>query len=348
MVRSWHARGAVALGLTIATTLVMPIGSASAADNGTWAATPSVAGQQAPRQYFFLDMADGQTVTDSVTITNVSPQPKRLTLFPSDAYNVADGAGFAVTDFGAPVDDVGSWITLSRDAVIVPAATRDEKDEVVPGKVRVPFKVTVPRGAAPGDHAGAITTLEEAPPPSGDTSQLLVRRQLAVRTYVRVDGPLTTSLAVERVTLSAEAARLPFIGRQGAARVEYVIKNNGNTRVTPDRLVTLTGLFGRNLHTSPPGKTPEILPGSTVILYDDFEGLPVLDRVTARVDLSAAQGEVKAAGDTSEWVISLTFLILLVVLIVLVLLAIRFGPARKARAQQAGVEQGGAVVTEPV
>lgn len=293
-------------------------GSAQAADNGAWSAVPSVKGQQAPRQYVFIDGAGGQKVRDSVTLSNFTTEPLTLAIFPSDAYNIPEGGGFAVTDQGVPVKDVGSWITVSTKQVTIPPATLAANGDPVPGKRVVPFTVAIPKGASPGDHAGALTSLEGTPSPVGDQSQILVRRQLAVRIYVRVDGPLTTQIVVERVQLTAQPARLPFIGRQGGAFVDYSIKNVGNTRVIPDRIVELQGLFGRTLHATPPGPATELLPGSTVVLRESFNGMPVLDRVTATVELQTPDGEASAKGDTTEWVISLTFLLLLLLLLLVI------------------------------
>lgn len=312
----WSRAGLVPLLLVVG----LGVGStpANAADNGAWSAVPAVKGQQAPRQYVFVDGAGGQKVRDSITLSNFTSEPLILDVFPSDAYNISDGGGFAVTDKGAPLKDVGAWTTVSTKRVTIPPATTAADGDTVPGTRDVSFTIAIPKGATPGDHAGALTTLEGIPEPIGNQSQVLVRRQLAVRIYVRVDGPLTTQIVVERVQLTAQPARLPFIGRQGAAIVDYSIRNVGNTRVTPDRTVELQGLFGQTLHAAPLAPSTELLPGSVVVLRESFAGMPVLNRVTATVELRSPDGKASSVGDTTEWVVSLTFLLLLLLFLLLV------------------------------
>jgi len=304
--------------------ILTPAAPVQAADNGAWAVTPTQKGDFTPRQYFFVEASGGQSIRDSITIKNVSDQPLVLDVYPADAFNVPVGGGFALKDQDVANSDVGTWIKLSRSKVEVPAATIDGKTgNIVPGESRVPFVMTVPRGVSPGDHAGGIATLEPAPKASpGGGSQLLLRRNLGVRMYVRISGPLTPSMSVQKVELDGIAARLPYIGRQGGATVTYTIKNTGNVRITPGRLLTLKGVFGRTLHSSGAGQTPEILPGSTVILSETFVGMPVLDRVTARVVLDAKELPTKPAGDTTKWVVSWIFLGLVLALLVAVLTAV--------------------------
>ena len=259
-----------------ATFLVPP---AQAADNGTWAATPTQKVGTTPRQFFFFELSDGQTIRDSVTVTNATEDPLPLTVYPADAFNIEVGAGFALRSKEKLEEnnDVGTWIKVSKDKVTVPAG----------GSVNIPFTMKVPRGTTPGDHAGGIVTLEPEPPTTtGGTSEVLIQKALAVRTYVRVLGPLTPPGGRRRRAQCAPGAA-PFIGQQGAATVTYTISNQGNTRITADREITLTGLLGRKLHAPEAAEAdPQILPGSRVVLTESFAGMPVLDRVTARVEVS--------------------------------------------------------------
>jgi hypothetical protein len=181
------------------------------------------------------------------------------------------------------------------------------------GKATVGFTMTVPRGSTPGDYAGGIVTIEPAPPeaPLGGASQIQIQRALGVRMYVRVAGPLTPSLTIRSLDMEIKPARLPFIGQQGGAVLTYTVENSGNVRLTADKLTTLKGLFGRTLHEVGNEAAPEILPGSVVTLTETFSGMPVFNRVTARVELSEARSQVRTAADTVGWSISIVFLVLL-------------------------------------
>jgi hypothetical protein len=310
----------------IAAGLLPSVPAAQAADNGIWAVTPVQKGSSASaqRQFFFFELSEGQTIRDAITIENPSDTDLTLSVYPADAFNVPDGAGFSLKRKDDEQNDVGSWVTMARSTVSVPANG---------GKVNVPYTMTVPRGATPGDHAGGIVTLEPEPPdsPIGESSQVKVQRALGVRIYVRIAGPLTPSLTVTEVRLDVQPARLPFIGRQGGATVSYTVRNSGNVRITADRLTTLDGLFGRTLHSSGSGPIPEILPGSTVFLRDSFPGMPVLDRVTARVEVTDGATDIESAGEAQAWSVSPVFLF--AVLALLLVLAVVIGRASKRRAR---------------
>ncbi|HCK78523.1 MAG TPA: hypothetical protein DHW34_00735 [Actinobacteria bacterium] len=286
---------------------------AHAADNGAWSASPTQQGTFTARQFFFLELAPGATIKDSITIKNAGQVDQPLDIYTADAFNIESGAGFALRKRGDKNTDVGSWITLDQEKVVVGPNG---------GKTIVPFSLTVPRGVTPGDHAGGVVTIEPAPAPQGDVSQVQIQRALGVRVYVRVAGPLTPALSITKVTVSAKPARLPFVGQQGGTTVTYTVRNSGNVRLTADREITLKGLFGRTLRNTGKGPIPEILPGSTVTLTESFPKAPVIDQITATVKLTAADGKVSTSGSASTFVVSLAFLILLALLIIGIVLAV--------------------------
>jgi len=287
--------------------LVLPLsGTAQAADNGAWSASPTQQGAFTARQFFFIEAAQGATVNDSITIKNASEDTLFLDVFPADAFNIETGAGFALRKRGEVNEDVGSWVKVGKEKVEVPAG----------GEAKVPFSMTVPKGVTPGDHAGGIVTIEPPPVPNGDASQVQIQRALGVRVYVRVAGPLTPSLTITKVDLTLKPARLPFIGQQGGATVTYTVRNTGNVRLTANRLITLKGFIGQTLHDTGQGPIPEILPGSTVTLTESFAKMPVLNQVTARVELTEDRTQVSTAGDANSWSISWVFFFLLLLLII--------------------------------
>jgi hypothetical protein len=295
------------------TTGLLPMAqTAQAADNGAWSAAPTKQGTFTSRQYFFLELSPGATVKDSVTVKNAGQVPQVLDLYPADAFNIESGAGFALRKRGDKNTDVGSWITLDKTRVEVPPG----------GSVNVPFTITVPKGVTPGDHAGGVVTIEPAPAPNGDVSQIQIQRALGVRTYVRIAGPLTPALSITKVDLKVRPARLPFIGQQGGATVTYSVRNSGNVRLTAERIITLEGLFGRTLRNTGRGPIPEILPGSTVVLTESFTKMPVLNQVTANVRLIASDGKVDTSGSASALAVSWVFLFLLFLIIVGIVLAV--------------------------
>ncbi len=96
-----------------------------------------------------------------------------------------------------------------------------DRDDVTVGpgeSVEVPFAVTLPKDAAPGDYMGGIVTSAA----EGDEASIQIR--------LRVGGALKPSLAVENVHVDYSGTSNP-IGK-GDATVTYTIHNTGNAILT--------------------------------------------------------------------------------------------------------------------
>ncbi|MFD8292690.1 hypothetical protein ACFV2B_31305, partial [Streptomyces lavendulae] len=124
---------------------------AAAADEPGWTAGPAAGRAATPRPYFYLAGAAGSVLEDRLTLANSGDRERTLTLRGADAYNTPDGAlavrpagdGAAAAGAGA---GAGGWISFGAATTVkVPPHTR----------AVVPFTVTVPPAAAPGDHPGA-------------------------------------------------------------------------------------------------------------------------------------------------------------------------------------------------
>jgi hypothetical protein len=299
--------------------------TASAADNGAWSVYPTTLEGSSPRTSFSFNLAAGGTLNDSVTVTNNSEEVLRLQLYPADAFNAAGGGGFALRQQNEANTDVGNWIKLSRSTVTL-----------APGKAAaVPFTMTVPRNATPGDHAGGIVAVNaqaEAVQES-DGVAIGIKRAVGTRIYARIQGPLTPSMTIKSVTLDVvEKASVPFV-QQGRARIIYTVVNTGNTRLVADQAIRVTGLFGQTLEQPVLPKAPDLLPGSEVTLVQEWDSVPAFNQANVRVELvalDAQAGNAVAAGDATVWLVPWYFLLAVVVLAVLVWLAVRWSRRRSA------------------
>lgn len=210
------------------------------------------------RPYFYLEGVPGAVLEDRISVTNSGRTPVTVRLRGADAYNTADG-GFAVRGTKRSTA-TGAWLRFASREVTVPARTRAE----------VPFAVTVPSGAAPGDHPGAVLVVGGG-------------REVGVRVHLRVSGPTLAALTVEDVTVSGRTIR-------------YALVNRGNTALVPRLAVTAEGLTGafpaRRVRTLP----VELLPGQRVELTEPWPEAPAFDRVTVRLAVTAAGG---ASGEAS-------------------------------------------------
>ncbi|MFI6089008.1 hypothetical protein [Streptomyces sp. NPDC051218] len=249
----------VARALTVVVALLVT-GVASATpvfadDSGAWTLAPSAGGGTRPakdgRPYFYVEGTPGSVLQDTVTVTNPGSKPRTVELSGADADNTKGGA-FSL-ERGRP-KDTGSWITFARGKVKVPPRTRAE----------VPFSVSIPQSAVPGDHPGAVVAREGG-------------RDAGVRVHLRVSGPTLSALTVERV--QAEGGR-----------ISYDVVNRGNTVLTPKLKVHAEGLFGPLLDRGPRTLPVELLPGRRVTLTEPWTDAPALDSVDITLTVTAAGG----------------------------------------------------------
>ncbi|MEV6680917.1 hypothetical protein AB0N09_29240 [Streptomyces erythrochromogenes] len=248
----------------------------AAADEPGWTAEPAAGTAAArpggARPYFYLEGAPAAVLEDRLALTNTTDRERTVTLRGADAHNTADGA-FAVRpaapDPGA--GGAGSWFSFGAGATVkIPPRTR----------AVVPFTVTVPPAAAPGDHPAAVIAAEAG-------------REAGVRVHLRVSGPTLAALTVEDVAVR---------GRGAAAVVAYTLVNRGNVVLAPVPVIRAEGAFGELPGRGPRAAAVELLPGRRVELTEPWPGAPVLDRVRVTVTVTAPGGAEAAASATAWFV----------------------------------------------
>ncbi|MFD5323079.1 WxL protein peptidoglycan domain-containing protein [Streptomyces sp. NPDC127092] len=260
---------------------------ASAAENGEWAVYPA-ASRLGSRPYFYLSADPGTTVTDEVTVANKTAAPLTFLLYGADAYNTERDGGFAVRTRQEKQTGAGAWIRPARDRVTVPARSA----------VTVPYTLTVPADAEPGDHPGAVVALDERiAKGAGGSVALGVQRAVGARVYLRVGGPTVPALSVEDVTLSQDRPLVPGT-RTSSAVVSYTLHNRGNVTLSPKVALTARGLFGRTLLSRDLDRLPaELLPRQKIRLTARWTGSPQLD--WGDVTLTATAKDVRETGRVS-------------------------------------------------
>lgn len=254
----------------------------AAADEPGWTAEPVVGSAPAAppragaRPYFYLAGTSGTVLEDRLALDNTSDRERTITLRGADVYNTADGA-FAVRPAqpaagGGPegtAAGAGVWISFGAGTTVkVPAHTR----------AVVPFTVTVPPDAPPGDHPAAVVATEAG-------------HEVGVRVHLRVGGPTLAALTVEDVSVR---------GKGAAARVAYTLVNRGNVALTPELSIRADGALGKVAGRSAHPVAVEVLPGQRVELTEPWPGAPVFDRVALTVTVTAPGG-ARATGTASRW-----------------------------------------------
>ncbi|WP_369657741.1 hypothetical protein HEP85_16930 [Streptomyces sp. RPA4-2] len=234
----------------------------AAAGEDDWSVVPS-AGTGTGRPYVYAEGTPGTVLQDTVSVLNPGARPLTVRLRGADADSTARG-GLTVRTTGRPTD-TGAWIAFAeeREGHRAPAGAVSVR---VPARTRadVPFSVSVPPGATPGDHPGAIVAS------SGGRSS-------AVRVRLRVGGPTLSALTVEHVTLHG-------------GRISYELVNRGNTVLAPKLAVRADGVLGRVLDRPPRALPVELPPGRRVTLTEPWHDPPTLDAVDVRLTVTAAGG----------------------------------------------------------
>ncbi|MGX4653750.1 WxL protein peptidoglycan domain-containing protein [Micromonospora sp. SCSIO 07396] len=251
-----------------------PTAAAGQTGAARWAVQPSSAKGPTGRNYFIYDLAPGSTLTDHVGITNLGDRPVTFDVYGTDAYTSTDGA-FALLPADRPATDVGSWIRVERREWTIPAGKR----------VDIPFRLTVPANATPGDHTGGVIGAVARIRTTADGQRVLVDQRLAARVYLRVTGPVRPAVTVEAVDVSYDNPVNPFGG--GDLVVRYRLRNDGNVRVGGSGTVTVRAPFGREQARTSPTDLPELLPGATFTVTERITGVPPLLRLNAEVDIAA-------------------------------------------------------------
>ncbi|MER6359026.1 DUF916 domain-containing protein [Streptomyces sp. NPDC001634] len=248
----------------------------------TFGVQPSAAKKPDARPNFSYGATPGAIVKDHIAVFNYGTKPLTLRVYAQDAYTTADG-GFDLYPAVRKPTDAGSWVTLGKDRVKIPARSR----------VIVPFTLTVPPKATPGDHTGGIVASLAASATDKKGNKVAVDQRVGVRIYLRVTGELTSRLAVEDLRTVYHGTANPF--GTGSATVSYTIRNTGNVRLAAHQAVGVRDALGGTAKVAKLRDLPELLPGDAVKITTSATGvLPAFrDTTTVTVDPEPVSGDIK-------------------------------------------------------
>ncbi|WP_432968621.1 WxL protein peptidoglycan domain-containing protein [Dactylosporangium sp. CA-233914] len=304
----------------VAAALLAGLPGPAFADEQGWSVQP--AGSSANRSYFVYDAAPGQQIDDVVRITNRASVPQTFAVYGTDAYTTVDGA-FDLLPASRRPTDTGAWITLGQRAYTVAAGA----------SLDIPFRLSVPANAGPGDHAGGVIASVVSQQSTGDGARVNVDRRVAARVYLRVAGQARPAVRVETVTVSYDNPPHPFAG--STMTVTYRLHNTGNLRLSGAARLSVTGPFGLGLGRTPDIAVPELLPGASITVTERIAGIAPAGPLTARVvlDPATADGPLASVERSSTlWAVPWTALIA-VALVVPAVLWLRRRRRRAAAAQ---------------
>ncbi|MFF0199610.1 WxL protein peptidoglycan domain-containing protein [Streptomyces sp. NPDC005017] len=259
-------------------------GDAGRAGEGrvTFGVQPSAARKPDARPNFSYGATPGARVLDHIAVVNYGRKPLTLRVYAQDAFTTADG-GFDLFAARHRPDDVGSWIRLRENRVKIPAR----------GRAIVPFTMTVPAKATPGDHVGGIVASLSAGTKDAKGNDVALDQRVGARVYLRVAGELSPRLSVENLRTEYHGDANPF--GTGDATVTYTVRNTGNVRLAARQKVEVRDGLGGAAKAGKVPALPELLPGDSVTFRTTATGvLPAFrDRTTVTVDPLPVKGDIK-------------------------------------------------------
>ena len=302
---------------------------AAAADDGqlTWSVAPADNDLGDARPNFQYAAEPGQTIDDAIVVTNMTAAPLTLAVYAADAFTTSSGQ-LDLLPAGEPSTDVGTWVDLDEDEVTLDAGEA----------ATIPFTVTVPDDATPGDHSGGIVTSFRSTQ-SGSTVALDSR--LGSRMHVRVAGELTPAVDATDVRVDYHPSWNPFAS--GSATVHYVLRNTGNTRAVATDSASVAGPMGLLEASSDQTTTPELTARSEIDRAIEVTGAWPSFRLKATVDVIPES--VGVGGETlpalvvtgSAWAVPWSLLVLVGLVVAAAILVPTFRERRRSRAEPPAV-----------
>ncbi|MFF2622542.1 DUF916 domain-containing protein [Oerskovia jenensis] len=236
----------------------------------TWGVRPAdtVHGTERPNYAYALE--PGASLDDGIIVSNYTQGPLTFRVYAADGF-MTEAGELDLLPAGEESSALGAWVSFAGEEVTVEGG-----DSVV-----VPFTLTVPADATPGDYAAGVVSsllVENAEGVSVD-------RRLGSRMHLRVAGDLVPAVVLDDVSVTYDGTLNPFAA--GDATVTFTVTNDGNTRLAPGQSVRVAGPWGVGAQSAPRVELPELLPGTSVTRTVTVDGVWPLGRLSASVAVSA-------------------------------------------------------------
>jgi hypothetical protein len=173
--------------------------------------------------------------------------------------------------------DGGTWIQVQEKVTVGANETKV-----------VPFTITVPQDAAPGDHPAGIAATATS---TGGT--VAVESRVGFRVMMRATGTIKAAVAINNLTATYQHSWNPFSA--GTIRVRYTTTSDGNVAVTGTGRVTIAELFGLAEHDAR-AEVEELFPGGSREVDASIAGVWALGPISTSVDVTPAVRDGGPAG----------------------------------------------------
>lgn len=279
--------GRALLAVAVALALVLVADPVRADDAGDapeirWSVVPADESGPDGRTAVENDLDPGESVSDRFAVRNVSDAEVTFRLTAADGFYTRNGR-FDILPADQESIDSGTWISLP-DEVTIPAGET----------AIVPFEITVPDNAGPGDHAAGITASVLSVQTGDDGANVGIESRVGFRVTTRVTGEITPEPVIGAVSGAYALSWNPF--RPGEVTVTFEVENAGNTILLVEGVVNAGGQSA----VFPAGgeKPQELLPGDSrdfSVVVDDVWPL-----FAVPVEVVVAPTILTMTGETSE------------------------------------------------
>ena len=302
-------RGLLGAALCVVSSLGLSTGVR--ADEG-WAFGPKPPTGGGARDYLIYELDAGDIIQDSVRLSNLGDTPLTFRVYVRDATSASDGIGFSVGRFEDQSADAGGWFALAEGAQEYTVPPQTSAD--------IPFTLSVPAGALPGDHAAGVVA-ELVNPDAGGGGEgnptVEVVSRIATRSYIRVSGELRPNLAIDQLNVSYPNS---VFNTGATVTVTYALSNVGNVRLSPELKLVVKDIFGRTVGEAPLRNFRDVLPKGTVQLTETFPDVWPVGRLTAEVTAATLGGTpTTTSASASIWAVPWLLVIALGVIVALLI-----------------------------
>ncbi|MDO9356363.1 MAG: DUF916 domain-containing protein, partial [Solirubrobacteraceae bacterium] len=170
-----------------------PAHAAGDPEPGAFAARPSDRAPQDKRgTYFRLHVERGTDRRQAVIVENLSKRTKHLLIDPVDGLTgTTSGAVYANRE--DPRTRASTWVDLPVKSIDLPAGKQ----------MRIPFSLSIPKGARPGDHLAGIAIQDAHRTHSKSRMSITQTIRVVVGVQIIVDGPTGKALQLGKVSMKA-------------------------------------------------------------------------------------------------------------------------------------------------
>ncbi len=181
---------------------------------------------QRTKSIFVYTLKPQQQATDGIKIYNNTNKQRTISVYAVDSV-LASGGAFSCAQQADPKLDVGNWIQLESNQVVVQANSSQV----------IPFTITAPKTTDAGEHDGCITIQDTSmTAPTSATNGVVLGFRSAIRVVVTVPGKIVKQLSISGVDITKL--------KDGSYLVTSIGRNGGNVSLDTDVQVQLINIIG--------------------------------------------------------------------------------------------------------